>query len=199
MSAFDYPMTPLARIHGPQGYAAYESYRPWLRDEFCFRCVYCLSRERWGRETGEYALDHFTPQKASPHLALTYDNLVYACTRCNLTKSAQVVPDPATELTAGSVRVQPDGTLEGLSDDARSLILKLDLNNPQIVSWRILWIRIAELAAEHDEILLKRIMGFPDDIPDLSRLRPPGGNSRPEGVANSHFARLSGGELSDTY
>ncbi len=42
---FDYPEPRLERIHGPAGYSTYESFRPWLRDEFTFRCVYCLKRE----------------------------------------------------------------------------------------------------------------------------------------------------------
>jgi hypothetical protein len=45
MSAFRYPAAPHARRHGPQGYADAESYRPWLRDEFAFRCIYSLFRE----------------------------------------------------------------------------------------------------------------------------------------------------------
>ena len=52
---FQYPRSALIRRHGPRGYADYVSYKPWLRDEFLFRCVYCLSRERWkpeGQEPG---------------------------------------------------------------------------------------------------------------------------------------------------
>src|SRR6185312_3127966 len=122
MAAFDYPVGPLERSHGPRGYEGYASYRPWLRDEFAFRCVYCLSREQWGRETGEFDLDHFAPQKARPDLETTYDNLFYSCRRCNATKSAQPVPDPAA-LVAGDLRLLPDGSLEGHSTDAKALIL----------------------------------------------------------------------------
>ncbi len=42
---FAYPPAPHVRRNGPQGYADYQSYRPWLRDEFSFRCVCCLLRE----------------------------------------------------------------------------------------------------------------------------------------------------------
>lgn len=35
------------RRHGPRGYADLRHFKPWLRDEFQFRCVYCLIRERW--------------------------------------------------------------------------------------------------------------------------------------------------------
>ena len=45
---FSYPAAAHVRRHGPQGYADYPSYLPWLRDEFSFRCVYCLLREQWG-------------------------------------------------------------------------------------------------------------------------------------------------------
>jgi hypothetical protein len=86
MPLFDYPAVQLVRIHGPLGYNDYSSYRAWLRDEFAFRCVYCFSREQWGRVT-------------------------------------------------------------------------------------------------------------PIDLPNLARLRPPGGNSRPAGVDASHFARRARGEL----
>jgi hypothetical protein len=51
MPLFDYPAVQLVRIHGPLGYNDYSSYRAWLRDEFAFRCVYCFSREQWGRVT----------------------------------------------------------------------------------------------------------------------------------------------------
>ncbi len=56
---FEYPPLPQVRRHGPRGYADYGSYRPWLRDEFSVRCVYCLLREQWGRVRGVYAIDHF--------------------------------------------------------------------------------------------------------------------------------------------
>ena len=42
-------------------------------------------------------------------------------------------------------------------------------------------------------------MGFPEDLPDLSELRPPDGNSRPEGVAQSYSALRERGELPETY
>jgi hypothetical protein len=48
MIPFVYPRAAPLRRHGPAGYAQYERYRPWLRDEFAFRCVYCLKREQWG-------------------------------------------------------------------------------------------------------------------------------------------------------
>ena len=52
MSPFAYPALPHIRRHGPQGYNDTESFRPWLRAEFMFRCVFCLVRERWEKRVG---------------------------------------------------------------------------------------------------------------------------------------------------
>jgi hypothetical protein len=148
---------------------------------------------------GAFDIDHFLPQATNPSQTTDYDNLVYGCARCNLIKSSQRVPDPLTVLTTENIRVQPDGILESHSDEAEELILALDLNSPEMVSWRLLWIRIVGLAQQNDVNLHRQLMGIPADVPDLSRLRPPNGNSRPDGIANSYFARSARGELPDSY
>ncbi len=56
--------------------------------------------------------------------------------------------------------------------------------------------RNVELAKEYDPEQFARLMQFPDDLPNLSALRPPEGNSRPEGIEESHFTRRKRGELS---
>ena len=60
-------------------------------------------------------------------------------------------------------------------------------------------IRIVALAREHDSTLFRQFLSDPDDLPDLSSLRPPGGNLRPEGIVDSHFELRNRGELSETY
>ncbi len=194
MSAFEYPSGPRRRKHGPIGYARYKSFRPWLRDEYCFRCIYCLIREQWGRVIGEFDIDHFLPQMTDPDKAVEYDNLVYSCVRCNLTKSAAKIPDPMSALTADQIRLQPDGSLEWSSVIAESIIRKLDLNSPEMIKWRLLWIRIVELAGEYDTNLHDRLMGLPDDLPNMARLKPPKGNCRPDGITDSFFANAARGE-----
>ena len=109
MLPFNYPVEPHQRRHGPQGYGSPESYRPWLRDEFAFRCVYCLDRELWQNSVGKFTVEQHSPE------------------------------------------------------------------------------------------LYRELMGYPVDLPDLSSLRPPAGNSRPEGIAQSHAARRERGELPDIY
>ncbi|MEI8018980.1 MAG: HNH endonuclease [Schlesneria sp.] len=190
---FDYPVQRSERRHGPSGYVSYESYRPWLRDEFDFRCVYCLKREVWGQVTGEFELDHFEPQSANPHLQLDYFNLVYACRRCNSVKSSQVVDDPFHLLCSENIETLRDGSL--LTDDigVMRLIRQLDLNSPRMKSWRILWMRIVELTAEYDEFTYTQLVSVSAEFPDLSQLRTPS-NSRIQGIEESWFARQRRGE-----
>ncbi|HYV40077.1 MAG TPA: hypothetical protein VE988_30605 [Gemmataceae bacterium] len=196
---FTYPDTTHRRRHGPRGYADYESYRPWLRDEFAFRCVYCLTREAWGPLTGWYAIDHFAALALRPDLAREYDNLLYACAACNLSKSHFQTPDPTAALLASTVRVTDDGVLHADSPEAAQVIEVLGLNREKLIDYRELWIGIIRVAAAADPALYRRLMGFPDELPDLKRLRPPGGNTRPEGVSASHFALRQGGTLPATY
>src|SRR6478672_6755586 len=78
-----YP-TGYQRKHGPRGYQSYSDYKPWLRDEFVFRCVYCLEREQWYPNRADaFSVDHIVPQSKSTTRICDYSNLVYACLRCN--------------------------------------------------------------------------------------------------------------------
>src|SRR5205809_7296187 len=93
---FTYPDSVHRRRHGPRGYASYESYRPWLRDEFAFRCVYCLTREAWGPFTGVYALDDFVAPASRPEWRVRYDNLLDSCVSCILSKASRRTPHPTS-------------------------------------------------------------------------------------------------------
>ena len=193
---FDYPTEPHVRRHGPRGYADYSSYRSWLRDEFAFRCVYCLHRERW--VPGGFHLDHFLPAVAHPEAVTDFDNLLYCCTTCNAAKGRFLVPDPTRTLLAGNVSVQPDGSLLASTPETVYLVEHLGLNGPRYREYRRLWMQVVAACATNPD-LRREVLGYPDDLPDLSACRPPGGNTRPAGVAASHHARRARGELADTY
>jgi len=45
----------------------------------------------------------------------------------------------------------------------------------------------------------KAHLGFPDDLPDLASKRPPGGNTRPNGLNQSCFEQRKRGERPDVY
>jgi len=195
---FDYPEQRSHRRHGPAGYTDYESYREWLRDEFCFRCVYCLKRETWGRVTGDFEIDHFEPQSVYPEKALDYENLVYSCRTCNLTKSANSIDDPFEVLYSDNLQCGFDGRLVPLSIEATRLILVLDLNSPQAVDWRLTWLRIVSMARQNDSSLYAMLVGFPRNLPDLRRKQPPS-NSRLEGIDESWYEKQRQNELPARY
>lgn len=72
---YKYPSHARGRRHRPIGYKDYRDYRPWLEDEFMFRCVYCLKRQKWAR-TDVWSVEHLVPQVEEPPRANDYDNLV---------------------------------------------------------------------------------------------------------------------------
>lgn len=195
---FEYPEQRSHRRHGPAGYADYESYREWLRDEFCFRCAYCLKRETWGRVTGDFELDHIEPQSVHPEKALDYLNLIYACRTCNLIKGAGAIDDPFGTLQNGNLRCDSDGRLVAVSVEAKRLVLMLDLNSPRAIEWRLMWSRIVSMSKENDTTLHAMLVGFPRNLPDLSGKQPPS-NSRPEGIRESWHAKDLRNELPASY
>lgn len=195
---FDYPESRSDRIHGPAGYTSYEPFRAWLRDEFTFRCVYCMKRETWGQVTGDFELDHFQPQSVTPGLSLDYFNLVYACRRCNLVKLDQSMDDPLLHLSSDFLRVLSDGTVTSDRPQTRRLMRQLDLNSPKLKKWRVMWLRIVHLAKLGDSNLYRQLAGFPEDLPNLGRLRPRS-NSRPDGIEMSWYAKRQRGQLPETY
>jgi hypothetical protein len=199
MDAFTYPAEPHVRRHGPQGYAGTESFRPWLRDEFSFRCVYCLLREQWGLVPGVFDIDHFLAVVSRPDKTLKYDNLLYCCTTCNGAKGKRRLPNPENALLAIAVQVHDDGSIKGSTPRARRLIRVLGLNDAEYIEFRMLWLDIVSLARECDAQLYERLMGFPADLPNLASLRPPKGNTRPQGVQQSYFAHRHRGTLPTTY
>lgn len=198
MNPFVYPPPLHSRRHGPIGYADASSYQPWLRDEFCFRCVFCLRREQWDRCIA-LQVDHFQPLANHPEKHSEYDNLIYACARCNGAKGSQGIDDPTQQLTGDTVIVSTDGTLIGKTDAVQRLIRQLRLDSIEMNYFRRLWIETVTLAMIHNITLYRDLMGFPESLPDLARLRPPGGNSRPNGVDTCYYSQRERGKLPEIY
>ncbi len=195
---FAYPATPHVRKHGPHGYMNYEPYRDWLRDEFSFRCVFCLRREQWGTVGGMWDIDHFAPQHSNPQRRLDYENLLYTCRTCNSAKGDQLVPDPCKIAFGACIEVHGDGTISALSDNGERLIDRLRLDNEDHTRFRHLMITTLRSLARHDKHTHILWMCYPDDLPNLSKLRPPD-NTKPEGVNDSCYARRIRGVLPEIY
>lgn len=62
----------------------------YLRNDFCFECAYCRMREQDTGVLGEdsFEKDHFVARASGSESDLdSYDNMIYACFKCNGTKS----------------------------------------------------------------------------------------------------------------
>ncbi|MBC7821915.1 MAG: HNH endonuclease [Planctomycetaceae bacterium] len=197
--AFAYPATRHVRHHGPYGYTDYESFREWLRDEFCFRCVFCLYREQWPQPVTSFDIDHFIPVAADPAGQCCYDNLLYACSRCNSVKNDKLaIPSPEDVALSDCLRVQSDGTIEALNDSGMLLIRLLKLDHPKLVRTRKLILETLQVLEGTAPLTYIEWMRFPDELPDLSR-KHASGNSRPLGIQQSWLVRKSRGELPEIY
>ncbi|MEY2494891.1 MAG: hypothetical protein QOJ45_1383 [Verrucomicrobiota bacterium] len=199
---FEYPGEPHRRKHGPAGYSHYTKYREWLRDEFEFRCVYCLRRETWEMREASWEIDHFWPRAIRPDRALEYDNLIYACRRCNNCKRSHVFPNPCRHAYDKHLRVDQDGAIRGVTRHGRRMIRLLKLDSPSARHYREAKIRSVRSLAQTDPRGYVLVMGYPcdDELPDIGALHAKvPRNTRPAGVAQSCLARRSRGELPETY
>ena len=204
---FDYPIGPHTHRHGPAGYEDYESFKDWLRDEFSFRCAYCLFRERW-YPSGyrSFSVEHVIPRSADKGgpSERDYGNLLYACSRCNAFRGVEEVLNPIRGSLDKHLEFNPDGSIQGLTDQGRKSIRILKLNDPVYCDHRRRALIILELKREnpdnstvHD--LYVQVFGYPDDLPDLRRLRPPKGNTKPGSEETCYYALRERGELEEVY
>ena len=196
---FAYPLEPHLRRHGPSGYSNHRQYLNWLRDEFSFRCVYCLNREAWLTRRADWQINHFVPKSIHPKGALDYDNLVYACSSCNHSKAAHLAPDPCKVAYGSCVKVDEKGEIRPLNADGITLIETLGLDDGDYNELRR---AIFELLAElpRGGKAYRRLFSYPENLPDLSKEpKPPGGNKRPSGLGESCFEKAKAGRLPKFY
>jgi hypothetical protein len=202
---FAYPAKAHERRHAPAGYANYRYYKPWLRDEFVFRCVYCLERERWypNREAA-FSVDHVVPQVDDPSRVCDYENMVYACMRCNSNKTDILLPDPNRVNFAECLSIADDGTISPLNAYGADLIDLLHLDDPLVINTRKKYMRVVKLKIDLPknpdvEDLFLDAFGYPDNLPDLASMKPPGGNRSASGTAPSYFELRRRNRLDETY
>ena len=104
------------------------------------RCEFCGIHET--DAGGELTLDHFRPKSRGGGDDL--DNLIYACSRCNLFKhdywpqspGAPHLWNPRKEPSAAHFVELDDGTLESRSATGAFTLRQLRLNRPQLVAKR---------------------------------------------------------------
>jgi hypothetical protein len=100
------------------------------------------------------------------------------------------------------LRVHKDGRIEAINDneDGKLLIDRLALDEPPARARRRIIIGTILTFAETHWPTFVEWMRYPDDLPDLddAKHKPPT-NSKPEGTAQSHYARKRSGALPEVY
>ncbi len=61
----------------------YREYKPFLRVEFLYACVYCEVYESESAGEDNFQVEHYVPQSKYPMLECVYENLFYSCAFCN--------------------------------------------------------------------------------------------------------------------
>jgi hypothetical protein len=109
------------------------------------------------------------------------------------------VLDPCKEPFGSHVEVLDDGTIQGRTPQGVVLVSICRLDRPKLTAFRrgmlTLWRTLAQRQELEAAALRHRFFGLPANLPYLSVLRPPRGNTRPQGIEGSYFARQQRGEL----
>lgn len=200
-SPFNYPTSAHARKHGPYGYATYQKYKPWLRDDFLYRCAYCLTREAWGSSVSGHAelgADHFEPKSINPALAATYTNLIYVCNDCNRYRQTEPLPLNPLEVALGDhLSVNDEGEIVAKTTDGQDFIDLFDLTAPGRDRLRKDKLRIIALKQRYPDDAdadahYRLAFGYPLDLPDLTTLEPEGNTIPGSQDKSAHALGLAG-------
>jgi hypothetical protein len=174
---FAYPTSAHKRRHRPPQFSRYQQYKPWLRDEFVFTCVYCLSRETWSRNSNFYGVEHFKAKSSFKAGIVDYDNLLYACNECNRIKGAKTLPADLHPEMAGwgnDLQIQDDGSIVGLNKRGVAIIKWFELDSAELTLWRFKHLDLYKEAMKRArtqhvaQTRLKHYFGFPQDMPHFS-------------------------------
>lgn len=69
--------------------------------DFDHKCAYCDDYDKYSGGYNSYHVEHFAPKEKFKELQYTYDNLLYCCPYCNLSKSDKWVSNKVNESVIG--------------------------------------------------------------------------------------------------
>ena len=75
------------RLYSGEMWKTNKSNKQRLAIDFKHRCAYCDDLDKHGGGYNSYHVEHFAPKEKFSNLEFTYDNLLYSCPFCNLSKS----------------------------------------------------------------------------------------------------------------
>jgi|SRR5579871_663693 len=193
-------------------YTDYTEYRPLLRQDFRYRCAYCLRHEGHNGGEANFHIDHFRPINGPfkrPDLKCVYTNLYYCCSECNENKADQW---PDTELEEQGFRLldpcQPeddhdlhwqyhaDGSMEAMTRVGKYTEWICLLKRPQLNHWRKQIYRLQEKMRQH-EARLEELLSpeeqaeIRSEIKEVKEQIEPPIFDRPRGVLRRQLAEFS--------
>lgn len=83
-----------------------------LAKDFENKCAYCDDYDKYSGGYDAYHVEHFAPKEKFKELEFTYDNLLYSCPYCNISKSNKWVGNRANENIVGD-----KGFIDPCTDD----------------------------------------------------------------------------------
>lgn len=147
----DFRKTTPQRRENPPSKTKYGDLKPYLREDFNYRCGYCGDHDYF-RET-YYEVDHFVPREYLKTLSLTtYSNLVYSCRSCNNSKSSRWPSgdesvhnngiegfiDPCHQSYPQQFERLPDGSIKAITTIGNWMWVNLALGNPiHRLKWKL--------------------------------------------------------------
>ena len=162
MIGFEYPTSPHSRRHGPAGYRDYGSYRDWLRDEFTFRCVYCLHREQWNNRGGSVSCGALRPDQRGSGWRVRILESSLRMRNLQRDEASHSWPsEPCQVAFNDCLRIMADGRIKALNADGEKLNQVLRLDSEKNVRDRYRWMRALEALRTTDPELYGEYMGFP--------------------------------------
>lgn len=195
---FTYPDKPHVRRHHPPPRTNYRDYKPYLRDEFVFRCVYCRGRELWMYRQRNAGVEHWKAKSTHPEGRTDYSNLLYVCNGCNTDRGTKPLKEtwhPEKHPWAEHLGVSQStnernfGRVKGRTRRGVAIRMALCLNHDELIESRRrymkLYASVCRLMKHSEEevrmvgrIQCRELFGFPKNMPELIGAE---GASRPYG------------------
>src|SRR5207244_10865574 len=118
-------------------------------------------------------------------------------------QDATAVINPCAEALGQHLEIHSDGSVHALTAQGAAQVALCRLNRPRLLEARRMMIELLSMlegcVSGEPRALLRLLHGFPANLPRLSTLRPPDGNTQPESIVDSYYAKRQRGELPETY
>jgi hypothetical protein len=141
-------MARFIRRETPPQYSDHKKFKPFLRRDFRLQCAFCERTEEYLGGEEQFEIDHFKPERKFPELSVVYENLYYACRRCNGHKSwtwpsndkialGSVFADPCVEDPYDvHLHERLDGGLDELTPCGQYTNGHIRLDRAEVRAWR---------------------------------------------------------------